>query len=92
MISNENKAFDLNELQKGKTENSEMGRLRKKLCERLCVSESDLIDILRQVRIKDGQESMESLKEEFYHEKNGRSDDGLDVVWILVNRLRKSGK
>ena len=52
LISNENKAFDLNELQKGKTENSEMGRLRKKLCERLCVSESELIDILRQVRIK----------------------------------------
>ena len=84
LISNENKAFDLNELQKGKTENSEMGGLRKKLCERLCVSESELIDILRQVRIKDGQESMESLKEilnrEFSHYGLQPWPDSIDTL------------
>ena len=88
---------DLNELQKGKTENSEMGRLRKKLCERLCVSESELIDILRQVRIKDGQESMESLKEiltrEFSHYGLQPWTDSIDTLPYcdLVRAWNRSG-
>lgn len=97
LINNENKAFDLNELQKGKTENSEMGRLRKKLCERLSVSESELIEILRQVRIKDGQESMESLKEilnrEFSHYGLQPWPDSIDTLPYcdLVHAWNRNG-
>ncbi len=84
LISNENKTFDLNELQKGKTVNSKMGRLRKRLCESLSVSESELIDILKQVRIKDGQESMENLKEilsrEFLHYGLKPWPDSIDTL------------
>ncbi len=97
LISNVDKTFDLEELQKGKTENSEMGRLRKKLCERLSVTDCELKDILRQVRIKDGQESMESLKEkldcEFSHYGLRPWTDSVDTLPYcdLVHAWNRSG-
>ncbi len=97
LISNDNKVFDLNELQKGKTAKSEMGRLRKKLCDRLSVNESELIAILRQVRIKDGQESIESLKEilsrEFSHYGLRPWHESIDILPYcdLVRAWNRSG-
>lgn len=64
LISNVDKTFDLNKLQEGKTSNSEMGALRQRLCEELSVTENELLNILRQVRIKDGQECFNDLKEQ----------------------------
>lgn len=63
LVNNIDKTFDLDELKKGKTDNSEMGALRKKLCDKLSVTESELMEILRQICIKDGQESFTDLKE-----------------------------
>lgn len=64
LISNVDKTFDLNKLQEGKTSNSEMGALRQRLCKELSVTENELLNILRQVRIKDGQECFDDLKEQ----------------------------
>lgn len=63
LISNVNKSFDLNVLRKGKTVRSEMGALCKKLCEKLDVTIDELFDILKQVCIYDGKESIVNLKE-----------------------------
>lgn len=71
LITNVDKGFDLKILQKGKTERSEMGALRKKLCEKLFITGDELVDILRQVCIYDGKECITDLKEllnrEFEH-------------------------
>lgn len=97
LISNVDKTFDLNKLQEGKTSSSEMGTLRQKLCERLSVTENELVDILRQVRIKDGQECFDDLKEqlnrEFSHQKLKSWSDSKDTFPYcdLVHTWNRSG-
>lgn len=71
LINNRDKTFELKILQKGKTEKSEMGALRKQLCDKLSVNEEELLDILGQICIRDGQEDQKNLEDllnrEFAH-------------------------
>ena len=97
LISNVDKTFDLNKLQEGKTPNSEMGSLRQKLCGKLSVAENELLKILRQVRIKDGQECFDDLKEqlnrEFSHQNLRPWSDNRDTLPYcdLVHAWNRSG-
>lgn len=84
LVDNVDGIFDLDELQKGKTERSEMGGLRKKLCEKLLLTERELLDVLRQICIKDGQEKFPDLKEilsrEFSHHGLQPWVDSMDTL------------
>ena len=62
LIYNTDKSFNLKKMQEGKTERTRMGALRSKLCEKLSVNEEELYIILKQICIKDGQDSYEDLK------------------------------
>lgn len=63
LISNVDNTFDLKKISEGTTERSKMGKLRKELCTKLSVNEKELIDVLRQIRIKANQLDFEDLKE-----------------------------
>lgn len=62
LIYNTDKSFNLKKMQEGKTKRSRMGALRSKLCEKLSINEEELYIILKQICIKDGQDSLEGLK------------------------------
>lgn len=64
LINNTDNTFDLKKICDGSTERSEMGCLRKKMCEKLSVSEDELLAVLRQIKIKSNQLDLEDLKED----------------------------
>lgn len=63
LISNVDNTFDLHKITEGKTARSRMYNLRKKLCTKLSVNEEELMEVLRQLKIKAGQPGFEDLKE-----------------------------
>lgn len=62
LVSNVNRTIDIDKLFMGKTEQSQMGKIRKKLCTRLAVNELELKEILGQICIKSRQETLNDLK------------------------------
>lgn len=62
LVSNVDRTIDIDKLFRGKTEQSKMGRIRKKLCTKLAVSEIELKVIFGQIRIKSRQETLSDLK------------------------------
>lgn len=73
LLSNANRSFRLEELFKGTTDGSAMGKIRKEMREKLKINDEELCIILRQVCIKSGTEKVDELEEklntEFYHNK-----------------------
>lgn len=64
LISNTDNTFDLKKISEGCTERSKMGSLRKKLRTNLSLDNDDeLLDVLRQLKIKAGQADFDDLKE-----------------------------
>lgn len=61
LISNENSTLDITKLFDGKTEQSRMGKIRKKMRTSLGIEEDELKCILKQIRIKSRQEKMDDL-------------------------------
>lgn len=61
LVSNVDRTIDLNKLFDGKSDASEMGKIRKNLRDRLGVSEDELKCIISQIRIKSHQETMDEL-------------------------------
>lgn len=64
LINNIDGTFDLKKLSRGKDGRSEMFKLRENLCTQLSIDENELLDVLRQIRIKSGQQKLEDLKED----------------------------
>lgn len=62
LISNVDNTFDLERLKDGKTVNSQMGKLRKNLCDQLSIKESELFEVLGQVCIRAGAPDFDDLK------------------------------
>ncbi len=64
LISNTDNTFDLKKISEGSTERSKMGRLRKKLRINLSLDNDDeLLEVLRQLKVKAGQSDFDDLKE-----------------------------
>ena len=62
LISNVDNTFDLEKLKDGKTENSQMGKLRKTLCGQLSIKENELFEVLGQICIRAGELNFNNLK------------------------------
>lgn len=61
LVSNENSTLEIERLFDGKTEQSRMGKIRKKMRTSLGIEENELKCILKQIRIKSRQEKMDDL-------------------------------
>lgn len=97
LISNVDRTIELEKLFDGKTERSKMGKIRKKMCKALDVSEVELKCILRQIRLESRQETLGDLKNNL-----NRSMESLGLQVIsgskyantytqLIQELNKSG-
>ena len=61
LVSNENSTLEIERLFDGKTDQSRMGKIRKKMRTSLGIEENELKCILKQIRIKSRQEKMDDL-------------------------------
>lgn len=63
LVNNTSRTIELEKLFDGKTEQSKMGKVRKKLCSALGIDMHELKSILRQIRFESSRESLVGLKD-----------------------------